>query len=57
MKMLKKFNLHKNIFKMGINKKNLFTLSIQNYSSENLEIISSKVDRNSQEFQVYSLMV
>jgi len=51
--MLKKFNLLKNTV-CNRNKKNLFMISNKKFSSENLDTISSKIDRNSQEFQVPS---
>ena len=56
MKMLKKFNTLKNIMNISKYKKNLFLISNKKSFSENLENLSSKVDRNSQEFQVRSLI-
>jgi hypothetical protein len=52
MKMLKKFNLLKNTVSNIKNKKNEFLISNKKYLSDNFYSISSKVDRNSQEFQV-----
>jgi hypothetical protein len=55
MKMLKKFNLDKSVLKIGKKTSTLFSFSNKNYTSENLEILLSKVNRNSQEFQVHYL--
>jgi hypothetical protein len=52
MKILKNFNLDKTFLRIKPNKKNLFSLLIKGYTTESLEIIQSKADRNSQEFQV-----
>ena len=54
MKMLKKFNLLKNTVSNIKYRKNQFLISNKKYLSENLDSMTSKVDRNSQEFQVPS---
>jgi len=50
--MLRKINLHKNVLKIRSNKIGLFFMSHSTYTSESLEILQTKVNRNSQEFQV-----
>lgn len=53
MKMLRKFNLHKNILRMRSNKTNLFSYTNKTFTTESLDVLQSKLNRNSQEgFQV-----
>ncbi len=51
--MLKKFNLHKRFLKCVNSTRTLFSYSNKKYTTEDLQILSTKVNRNSQEFQVH----
>jgi len=55
MKMLKKFNLHKRVLSCSNSTRTLFSYSNKKYTTEDLQILSTKVNRNSQEFQVNNL--